>query len=269
MYSVFSHTTRMSGTSNLAERHENWAKDVRFGKIRPSGCFSRTWFSCSHMVVKTLLCCTRKCGCKSGCMSASCFLQPSRNGSTGQVPVLEHESFSMTVLGTPRTCTRCGAQQLLALRHRVLIPRSACACAHTHQRLRYAYRGLEAAFEDIIARDWQAIKACASLFCPFQNVDCTSPHTHEHTHAHTHAYTHTPTSYSLLYARQEATTSTQKKLQKSACICARHPCIHSCARCMPTRIISDCTEVHHLNYLCTCVCIFLQTSSMLTRIRYM
>jgi len=41
----------------------------------------RTWFSCSHMVVKTLMYCTRKCGCKGGCMSASCFLQPPRNGS--------------------------------------------------------------------------------------------------------------------------------------------------------------------------------------------
>jgi hypothetical protein len=40
---------------------------------------SRTWFSCSHMVVKTLLYCTRKCGCKGGCMSAIYFLQPNRN----------------------------------------------------------------------------------------------------------------------------------------------------------------------------------------------
>ena len=71
-----------------------------------SGYFSRTWFSCSDMVVKTLLYCTRKCGCKGGCMSASCFLQPPRNGSTGQVPVLEHSTFSRTVLGTPRAC-RC------------------------------------------------------------------------------------------------------------------------------------------------------------------
>ena len=29
-----------------------------------SGYFSRTWFKCSHMVVKTPLYCTRKCGCK-------------------------------------------------------------------------------------------------------------------------------------------------------------------------------------------------------------
>jgi len=35
-------------------------------------------------------------------MSANCFLQPSRNGSTGQVPVLKHWTFSRTVLGTTR-----------------------------------------------------------------------------------------------------------------------------------------------------------------------
>jgi len=58
------------------------------------GYFPGTRFSCSHMVVKTPLYCTRKCGCKGGCMSANCFLQPPRNGSTGQVPVLEHETFS-------------------------------------------------------------------------------------------------------------------------------------------------------------------------------
>jgi len=66
--------------------------------------FPFPWFSCSHMVVKPLLYCTRKCGCKGGCVSASCFLQPPRNGSTGQVPVLEYETFSRTVLGTPQTC---------------------------------------------------------------------------------------------------------------------------------------------------------------------
>ena len=59
---------------------------------------NRTWFSCSHMVVKTLLYCTRKRGCMGGCMSASCFLQPPCNGSTGQVSVLEHETFSRTLL---------------------------------------------------------------------------------------------------------------------------------------------------------------------------
>jgi len=69
-----------------------------------SGYFSRTWLSCSHMVVKTLLYCTRKCSCKGGCMSASYFLQPPRNGSTGPNPVLEHETVSRTLLLTPRTC---------------------------------------------------------------------------------------------------------------------------------------------------------------------
>ena len=59
------------------------------------------------LVVKPLLYCTRKCDCKVGCVSASCFLQPPRNVSTGHVPVLEHETFSRTLLGTPRTCTRC------------------------------------------------------------------------------------------------------------------------------------------------------------------
>jgi hypothetical protein len=31
-------------------------------------------------------------------MSASCFLQPPRNGSTGLVPVLEHDTFSRPLL---------------------------------------------------------------------------------------------------------------------------------------------------------------------------
>ena len=62
-----------------------------------SGYFSRTSFRCSHVVVKTLLYCTRKCGCKGGCVSTSCFLQPPRTGSTGQVPVLEHETFSRKI----------------------------------------------------------------------------------------------------------------------------------------------------------------------------
>jgi len=70
------------------------------------GFLSRTRFSCSHMVVKTILYCTRKCGCKAGCMSASCFLQPPRNGSTGEVPVLEHEIFSRTVLNFLKDCPR-------------------------------------------------------------------------------------------------------------------------------------------------------------------
>jgi len=72
-----------------------------------SGYFSRTWFRRSHIVVKILLYCTRKCGCEGEVMSASCHLQPSCNGSNGQVPALEHETFSTTVLGTPGACTRC------------------------------------------------------------------------------------------------------------------------------------------------------------------
>jgi len=39
-------------------------------------------------------------------MSASCFLQPPRNGSTGQVPVLEHETFSRTLLNFLQDCPR-------------------------------------------------------------------------------------------------------------------------------------------------------------------
>jgi len=79
-------------------------------QVYESGYFPRTWFSCSHMVVKTILYCTRKYGYTGGCMSASCFLQPPRNGSTGQVPILEHKTFSMTVPGTPRTCKRCSSR---------------------------------------------------------------------------------------------------------------------------------------------------------------
>jgi len=37
-------------------------------------------------------------------MSASCFLQPPRNSSTGQVPVLEHETFSRTLLNFLKDC---------------------------------------------------------------------------------------------------------------------------------------------------------------------
>jgi len=84
----------------------SWRRD-ECCKCLVSGYCSRTWLRCSHMVVKTLLYCTRKRGCKGGCMSARSFLQPPRNGSTGQVPVLEHEKFSRAVVGTPRACTRC------------------------------------------------------------------------------------------------------------------------------------------------------------------
>ena len=54
-----------------------------------SGYFSRTWFKCSHMVVKPPLYCTRKCCCKCSVMSASSRLQAPCNGSTGQVPRTE------------------------------------------------------------------------------------------------------------------------------------------------------------------------------------
>jgi len=39
-------------------------------------------------------------------MSASCFLQQSCNGTTGQVPVLEHETFSRTLLNFLKDCPR-------------------------------------------------------------------------------------------------------------------------------------------------------------------
>jgi len=54
-----------------------------------SGYFSRTWFKCNNMVVKTPLYCTRKCGCKCSIMSACSWLQPPCNGSTCQVPRTE------------------------------------------------------------------------------------------------------------------------------------------------------------------------------------
>jgi len=54
-----------------------------------SGYFSRSWFKCGHMVVKTPLYSTRKCGCKCSVMSACSRLQPPYNGSTGQVPRTE------------------------------------------------------------------------------------------------------------------------------------------------------------------------------------
>jgi len=44
--------------------------------------------------------------CKGGCISASCFLQPPRNGLTGQVPVLEHETFCRTLLNFQKDCPR-------------------------------------------------------------------------------------------------------------------------------------------------------------------
>jgi len=98
--------TRFQGSPQIFKKRFTWVNGVSF-KRSNSGYFPRTWFSCSHMVVETLFYCTRKGGCKGGCMSACFFLQPPRNGSTGQIPVLEYETFSRTVLGTPRTCTRC------------------------------------------------------------------------------------------------------------------------------------------------------------------
>jgi len=46
------------------------------------------------MIAKTLLYCTRKCGCEGGVVSARCRLQPPHNSSIGQVHVLEHKTFS-------------------------------------------------------------------------------------------------------------------------------------------------------------------------------
>jgi len=75
-------------------------------KIRIPNYFSRTRFSCSHMVVKPILYCTRKCGYKTGYMSTSFFLQSPRNVSSGEVPVLEHETFSKTLLNFLKECPR-------------------------------------------------------------------------------------------------------------------------------------------------------------------
>jgi len=56
-----------------------------------SGYFSRTRLRCSFTVVKTLLYCTRKWSCNLSCTSALSRLQLPCNGSTGQVPLPEHE----------------------------------------------------------------------------------------------------------------------------------------------------------------------------------
>ena len=79
--------------------------DIYF-QVCQSGYFSRKWFRRSHMVVKPLMYCTRKCDYDGGVTSASCRLQPPSKGSTAQVPVLEHETFSRTLTGTPCECTR-------------------------------------------------------------------------------------------------------------------------------------------------------------------
>jgi len=68
-----------------------------------SGYFSRTRFKCSFTVVKTPLYCTGKWSCKKTCTSAMSQLQLPCKGSTGQVPLPEHEISE----GTPRTCERC------------------------------------------------------------------------------------------------------------------------------------------------------------------
>ena len=69
----------------------------------PSGYFSRTQLKCSLTVVNTPLYCTRKWSCNLSCTSALSLLQLPDNGSTGQVPLPEHEISQRT----PRTCTRC------------------------------------------------------------------------------------------------------------------------------------------------------------------
>ena len=103
---VFSRRTSLPQHVSGAAHSAGWPGVIFWILYFSSGYFSRTWFRRSHMVVKTLLYCTRKCGCKGGCMSASCRLQQPRNGSTCQVPVLENQIFSRTVQGTPRTCKR-------------------------------------------------------------------------------------------------------------------------------------------------------------------
>jgi len=49
---------------------------------------------------KTQIVLYQECGCEGDVVSASCRLHPPRNGSTGQVPLQEHETFSRTVLET-------------------------------------------------------------------------------------------------------------------------------------------------------------------------
>jgi len=68
-----------------------------------SGYFSRMRFKCSFTVVNTSLYCTGKWSCNLTCTSAMSQLQLPCKGSTGQVPLLEHEISH----GTPGTCTRC------------------------------------------------------------------------------------------------------------------------------------------------------------------
>ena len=58
-----------------------------------SGCFPRTRFKFSFTVVKPPLYCTGKWSCKMTCTSAISQLQLPCNGSTGQVPLPEHETF--------------------------------------------------------------------------------------------------------------------------------------------------------------------------------
>jgi len=58
-----------------------------------SGCFSRTRRKCNFTVVKTPLYCTRKWSYNLSCTSALSLLQLPCNGSTGQVPLTEHEVF--------------------------------------------------------------------------------------------------------------------------------------------------------------------------------
>ena len=85
------------------------SRRLTFPEFTNSGYFSRTRFSCSHMVVKTLLYCTRKCGCKDGCKSARCFWQPPCNGShsfTRFLPVL-HPLQGGVVKSISRKRNRC------------------------------------------------------------------------------------------------------------------------------------------------------------------
>ena len=92
---------------------DHWVSHVSVGSLRVSAClplmtlrgyFSRTRLKCSFTVVKTPLHCTRKWSCNLSCTSAE--LQLPCKGSTGQVPLPEHEISQ----GTPRTCTRCSSR---------------------------------------------------------------------------------------------------------------------------------------------------------------
>ena len=73
-------------------------------RIHERGYFSRTRLKCSFTVIKTQLHFTRNWSCNWSCTSVLSLLQISCNGSTGQVPIPEHEISQRTpctLLGVP------------------------------------------------------------------------------------------------------------------------------------------------------------------------